>query len=497
MRQLFRWLYLQLFRIRTRLLMVNAIAVLVPVVGIDGARMFEREALNALERDMQHQAQLLRSVIEANVTPAGQPGFDVLRTALTLVAQRTRLRIRLLDGKGKLLADSHQTGPPEGPEPAVPKLWGRDYAPARRHPNRTDSGPLDQRREIRTALKGQLATATRVHQRIQRTYLFVALPVMLKRRVAGVVYVTRSTVPVLQALYRLRTKLFLLLAIALSSTGLLTLLFAATISRPLKRLTDAAKRLAAGDRNVSLRLNRRDRIGELARAVDALVSQLDQRATYIAQFAANISHEFKTPLTAIRGAAELLVDGADDDPNARTRFLNNILADVERLDRLVSRLLELSRIETTLEHRELFDLAAAVDEVVAGFAMRHPIDTRGVLRPLPLHGHRAHLQAALQALVENAVAHSPTEQPIEISLTRSQSQAVLSVRDHGLGVSEGNRGKIFERFFTTRSEAGGTGLGLSLVKTVVEAHGGRVELDSTPGKGATFTCQLPLPPRET
>ena len=331
-----------------------------------------------------------------------------------------------------------------------------------------------------------------MHQRIQRVFLFVALPVMVERRVTAIVYITRSTVPVLQSLYRLRTHLFQILAVTLGLTALVSLFLGWTISRPLTLLSRSAQRLAAGDHSASLHLHRRDEIGQLARSFDSLVQKLDARARYISELSANISHEFKTPLASIRGAAELLMDGADDDPKARQRFLENIQSDTQRLDRLVSRLLELSRIEATLEHKEPLDLADLVLEVADRFP-HHPVEVQITDDILPLLGNRPHLDSALSALVENAIQHSPADSPVTISArVLSDGQYSVQVKDQGAGISPANQGKIFDRFFTTQAESGGTGLGLAITATVVQAHGGQITLQSEVNKGATFEIRLPI-----
>ena len=213
---------------------------------------------------------------------------------------------------------------------------------------------------------------------------------------------------------------------------------------------------------------------------------------YISEFAANISHEFKTPLASIRGAAELLADGADDDPEARRRFLANIQEDSTRLDRLVSRILELSRIEATLELREPLDLADLVLEVADRFP-DHPVEVELLHDRLPYSGNGPHLTAALSALVENAVRFSPQGEPVLVRGRRHDHGGLtVEVIDRGPGVSEANQEKVFQRFFTTDGEQGGTGLGLAMVAAVTEAHGGAVTLASTPGEGAAFTMVLPL-----
>ncbi len=480
-------------RIRTRLLVINLVAVLVPVVGIEWARSFERETLRILEQGMLHQHGADDLGLEHNPGPSGRPNFALMARALEVSAKRTRMRIRLLGPRGRVIADSHRRGAPEGPEPTVSAWFGRGPPAKRLHElgvAATDPGPLARRREIRAARRGALGTATRVHQRIGRVFLFLALPVMQKHRVQGIVYVTRSTTPVLVSMHRLRRSLLKVLAVALTITCLVSLFLAATISRPLSRLTRTAQRIARGDRRVSLRLSRRDEIGQLARAYDALVQQLDARAQYISEFAANISHEFKTPLTSIRGAAELLSDGADDDPAVRQRFLSNIQKDVARLDRLVSRILELSRIEATLEQRADFDLVEAIQEVAGQFAPGE-VTAKTPDGGLPIHGNRPHLESAFHALLENAVRFSPKGSPAIIEAAAAGDRLRVLVRDQGPGISMANQPRIFDRFFTTESAKGGTGLGLAIVAVVTKAHGGEVTLHSDPDEGCIFTLDLP------
>jgi two-component system, OmpR family, sensor histidine kinase ChvG len=484
----------QIVRIRTRLLVINLVAVLVPVVGIEWARTYERVMLQALEDDMLHQAQLLRTLLEHNLDEQKRPRFEWVAAGLEPAAVRTRARVRLLDRAGQLIADSHAKGAPEGPEPPVPGLWRAGKLAPRRHPPErasTDPGPVAGRREILAARAGRLGTATRVHQRIHRVYLFLAMPVMVHRRVEGIVYITRSTVPAHMSMHKLRRQLFIILGVALGFTALLSLFLAATISRPLTRLTRATRRIAAGDRSASLHLQRRDEIGQLAQAFDALVCQLDGRAQYIAELAQNLSHEFKTPLASIRGASELLLDGAAEDPAARERFLQNILTDSERMTRLVTRILELSRIEASLEHRDELELGELIQEVAARFPEGSiAVELPG---PLPLRANRAHLGSVLQALLENAVRYSPAGRPVWVraELAAPSGELCLRVSDEGPGISAANQTKIFDRFFTTEAARGGTGLGLAIVATVVRAHGGTVKVESAPGQGAAFEVRLP------
>ncbi len=225
-------------------------------------------------------------------------------------------------------------------------------------------------------------------------------------------------------------------------------------------------------------------------------------------FVANVSHEIKTPLTAIRGFVETLLDHEEADTGTRTRFLERIRDQALRLSSLVSDLLALSRVETEdaeLEHVR-FDLAPLLREVAGGFepevlgrslAFRVEIPET----PYPVVGDREALRQAVGNLLDNAFKYTPDEGTVTLRLRRAGDAAVLEVEDTGIGIGPEHLDRIFERFYRVdkaRSRAlGGTGLGLSIVKHIVKAHAGKVSVTSTPGEGSTFTVTLPLLPDDS
>jgi two-component system sensor histidine kinase ChvG len=489
-RRALAWLY----RIRTRLLLVNVLIAAVPLLGVGFARFYEREILTSLEQDMVNQAEILRHVLSADTAGLRLAERGPL---LAEAARRTRTRIRLLDSKGQLQADSHAKGPPEGPEEPPPQLISRSASESYDVKRAPRPAPLDvaERHEIKKALTGRYAAATRFWHDRDTLYLFSAMPILKDGKIEGVVYVTRSTNPVRAAMYRLRTKLLYTLLGVLGVTVVLSIFLAGTISRPLTHLTKVAGRLARGDRTQRLALERRDEIGELARAFDLMEQRLAERARYTAELTADISHEFKSPLSGIRGAAELLSEGAADDPDARKRFLDNILTDANRLDRLVSRLLELSRAEADSQPSETFDYEALVRETArrAEQGRSVPIDVVYRARVTQLDGRRALLASVLSNLVENAQMHAEPGSRVEVHVSDAGAGLLrTSVKNQGAAISPANLARVWDRFFTTRGESGGTGLGLPIVKTVVESHGGRVSVESVDPDGTTFSFDLPL-----
>ncbi|HET7501395.1 MAG TPA: ATP-binding protein [Kofleriaceae bacterium] len=461
-------------RIRYRLLLVNAIVAAVPLVGISFAEMHETQLLGALEADMIHQGELVRAIVLAD---PDRP-LEAFEPVLGAAATDTRTRIRLLDAAGAARADSHRRGPPEGAERPVPHLLGGEAPRHAAGPPR----PVDpaHRREVAAALAGRYGSATRLWGNQDRVYLFSALPIARGGRVVGVVYVTRSTHDVKLQLYRLRAWLFRLLAATLALTALVSLVLATTIARPLGRLTRRAQRIAARQPTEADRLaERSDEIGQLARAVAAMTDELERRARDARTLAADISHEFKTPLTAIRGAAELLSDGAIDDPEARDRFLAMVLDDAARLDRLVSRLLELARVEDDRGGELAVDLEALA-RACAARAWPVPVEVDVTGDPVVI-GRAAPLASAIDNLVANATQFADPGTAVRIAIERRGALARITVENHGPALSPAARARVWDRFYSTRVASGGSGLGLAIVRSVAISHGGHVGVECTAG----------------
>jgi two-component system sensor histidine kinase ChvG len=484
-------------RIRYRLLVVNVFVLLVPVAGLEFARVYERQLLEALERDMKNQATLVRVLVEAGAAGDALRAGAEIEGMLAKAAERTRTRVRLLDANGLTLVDSHRNGPPEGREPSPPLLaraGARQIDEIVSARSQAEETQVEARREVRQALGGSRSTITRVTR--SGVFLFLAEPVRHAGKVLGVVYVTRSTSPVLFELHRIRSALIVLLACAVALGITFTFMLALTISRPIERLSRAARSIAAGDRNVALPLGGGGELSELGAAFEEMTKKLEARQRYISEFAADVAHEFKSPLTSIRGAAELLGEGADDDAETRRRFLGNIELDAARLDRLVSRLLELSRIEASDQEPQVFDLYAMVERAVRrSQGPDGDVVLRYAAKSQWLSGRESDLETAVLNLLDNALRFSPPGASVELEVSDEPKNRVeIRVSDQGPGITAEQMPHVFERFYTTDRDRDGTGLGLAIVKSVAIAHGGSVTVTSTPGSGARFVISLPALP---
>jgi signal transduction histidine kinase len=224
-------------------------------------------------------------------------------------------------------------------------------------------------------------------------------------------------------------------------------------------------------------------VAGLANDIGALNDRLRERLAYITEFAGNVSHEFKTPITTLRGSVELLRDDEEMPAEQRVRFLDNALVELDRMERLVGGLLALARAGEQAPHGPI-DLDALARRVVE----RHP-EVTVVPGAATAMGEGGQLEAALDNLVDNAVHHGGGAAVRVVGWSES-NRTGLDVIDEGPGISEANLGRVFDRFFTTDRGSGGIGLGLSLSQAVCRAHGGGIEVESRPGR-TKFRVFLP------
>ncbi len=246
-------------------------------------------------------------------------------------------------------------------------------------------------------------------------------------------------------------------------------------TRSLKRLAAASHQLSEGSFAVQGDLDRAARsrvqeVGELGEAMSAMRERLEARLHYITEFASAVSHEFKTPLSTLRGTVELLGDDPAMPAEQRARFLENALTDLRRMDRLVHGLLELARAEEE----------PAIEEVELHQLIERVADEEGVAfegTPARVRGSPTQLEAVVRNLIDNARRHGKATRIVVRALGHG-----FEVEDDGVGISEANQAQVFDRFFTTDRAGGGTGLGLSLVRTIVRSHGGDVAVESRPGR---------------
>jgi len=267
-------------------------------------------------------------------------------------------------------------------------------------------------------------------------------------------------------------------------------------ARRIRRLERAADRIAGGRFDEQVADRSADELGELARAFDRMRTRLAGLDHARREFVANASHELRTPLFSLGGFLELLEDEDLDEPTRR-EFLDTMAGQVHRLTKLANDLLDLSKLDAGRLHVETqpVDLeilaGAAVDEFAGvARASEHPLEYAGNGGPAA-RGDPQRVLQIVRILLENALVHTPPGTRVEVSVRRADGQAEITVTDWGPGISADDRAELFERFYRGEStKASGSGLGLAIGKELAELMGGRIELESKPGR-TVFSLVLP------
>jgi two-component system OmpR family sensor kinase len=279
---------------------------------------------------------------------------------------------------------------------------------------------------------------------------------------------------------------------------------------PLEDMTETAGAFAKGDLSRRVRFSdERTEVGRLGRALNGMLVQIEsafglreQSEERLRRFVADASHDLRTPLTSIRGYAELLRKGAFSEESERRRALGRIEHEAERMAVLVDDLLLLARLDQgrPVAHDPVEVRPLVADAVAAARA----VDTgRAISLDCPygvlVQGDAGRIRQAVDNLLRNAVVHTPAESSVEVRVETTDSAVRLSVADDGPGLTPEEAEHVFDRFFQADlSRTGrGTGLGLSIVAAIADAHGGRTWVESTPGVGSIFYFELPIDPHES
>ena len=500
-----------------RLLLFNVLLVFLPAAGLLYLGTYERELLDAQERGMVQQGRVLAAALSGAPLDA-----DAARALLARLNGRLESRLRVVDREGRVLADSARYTPRRAT--ASPPSWTgarsrtlyrvgsvlyrilRAVMPPEtpvepREPPSAD-GRL-QGREITAALSGRYGRAVRASVGGQRSVtLSAAIPVLRQEEVTGAVVVSQSTHRILEDLYRVRVSIFAVCLASVAAAMLVSLWMSATIARPLRVLAGDAAAILDRSGRLKGRLRastRRDEIGELSRALSELTRRLEERQRFLESFAADVSHEFKNPLASIRTAAEMLSE--TDDPAARRRFPAMIQGEVGRMERLLSGVAEMTRIDARLEaeSQEPVPVGELLAALLVGYRLRFPRLRYELDLPPEAISVRAsadRLTQVFENLLENASSFAPEGGLVRVSLAREAGAAVVRVEDEGPGIPPEHLSRIFDRFFTYRPAAAAgaprhSGLGLSIVRTIVEGYGGSISAANRKAGGAVFTVMLP------
>jgi signal transduction histidine kinase len=341
-----------------------------------------------------------------------------------------------------------------------------------------------------------------VHVGVEHGVEYAVVP--LRDGSGGMLYAVREEPGFLVASTRFLFEFWWQLLIAGAVAAAIALLVARWLARgmtqPLRDMAKAARRMETGDYTLRVVTSSRDEVGQLAVAFNRMSSELESLERVRRDLVANVSHELKTPISALRAHLENLLDGVEE-PEPRT--LQVMLAQSERLGRLVDQLLELSRLESgdLPLHREQVQLRPLVSRVLSEIEVtraRRDVDlAQDLPEDLPaIFADAERVHQVLFNLLDNAVRFTPAGGRVRVTASRHNGSVDVAVTDTGPGIDAEHLPRLFDRFYrvdTARSrEEGGTGIGLAIARSVVEAHGGRIWAESEPGKGSTFTFELPV-----
>ena len=307
-------------------------------------------------------------------------------------------------------------------------------------------------------------------------FLLIALPTL---GMAVVVIVSRSPDTLIQSLQEHFWRIVVVEALVLAGAGMVGYVFWRGLTEPLGRLVERADRVAQGGREFDATgpFGTRE-VARLAESFALTVSELQRRSRYMETFATHLAHELKSPLTAMRGAAELMREEGDAmSAEQRARFLGNIVEDAERMTSLVTRLRDLARADGE-DARGRTTIATVATALRTEHPTLHVDVAVSSDATVPLSAQS--LEIVLHHLLDNAARMGARHVRVGMDEIRTEENAVavLWVENDGAPIPSGDRARVLEPFFTTRREEGGTGLGLAIVATVLGVAGGRIELDS-------------------
>lgn len=352
-------------------------------------------------------------------------------------------------------------------------------------------------RDVRLTLEGQYGARTTRSDLEDPTssVLYVSTPLKVKGKIAGVLTVGKPTTNINNFLTDAKPNIFRVGILSLMAAAVFSLLASVWITHPIRRLTHYANGVRQGKRMEFPKLGHSE-IGEMGTAFQKMQEALEGKK-YVEQYVQTLTHEIKSPLSAIRGAAELLEEKMH--PEQRARFLSNIRNEAHRIRQIVDRLLELSELENLkiLRKIENISFASLVNTVLESKQPMLSKKNLNAMVQIPddiwVKGDSFLLHQAMGNLIQNAMDFSPDHSQIKLTAYSDGKRVTFTVDDTGPGIPDYAKDKIFDRFFSLKRPDSGeksTGLGLNFVKEAAILHNGEVKLENLPKKGVRGTLIL-------
>lgn len=282
---------------------------------------------------------------------------------------------------------------------------------------------------------------------------------------------------------------------------IILLVFTNTVYFPLKKITEGANEYAAGNLDYRIDLNSRDEMGYLAGTLNYMSGELNKLEEYQRNFIANVSHDFRSPLTSIKGYLEAIIDGTIP-PEMYEKYLTRVISETERLTKLTQGMLTLNSLDSKgYLSRSSFDINRVIKDTAASF--EGTCGKKNINFELTfsdniqmVYADLGKIQQVLYNLIDNAIKFSHQDSTIYIQTRIKNEKIFVSVKDTGIGIPKDSVKKVFDRFYKSDLSRGkdkkGTGLGLAIVKEIIQAHGENIDVVSTEGVGSEFIFSLPL-----
>lgn len=434
------------------------------------------------------------AVVEAAAIDAKTSNAADRDASLDRLARREHVRLRMVGPGGAVWFDRDYEDPADPFDRFEAFFLGDQHPPSLAELDDTMGAPAD-RAEVRTAATDLPHVGCQYVGLVFCQAVLRAAPA--SHASSDVALAQRSSLRAVQTVYALRYQLVRIALVTVPLAAILAFYMSRRVVRPLEELrTEALAQSSLATRNVALSYRHADEVGDLANALNELLGTLDTKRRENEAFIADLVHELKNPVAAVRATADSVTADLTEERAAR---ISRVLRDsTGKMDRLVTQFLELARAEAGMpnEARAVVDVgallqgltrSAADDERYRGIAFEVVAPDRDVV----VRGVDYRLESLFRELIANAASFSKPGAHVNVEVKSAEDRVVVLVRDEGPGIDEADLPRVFDRFFTTRGREHGSGLGLALVKAVAEAHGGSVSVSSAREKGTTFTVSLP------
>lgn len=339
------------------------------------------------------------------------------------------------------------------------------------------------------------------HGYFSESVLTVMVPVIRGFSTDGYLLIHKFVSDITQSRDMLMQFVYITVIIIYLLSFIVLLAFQVLVYRPLRKITEAATQYASGNLDYEIPVTTEDEMGYLSASLNYMSSQLKDMEDYQKKFVANVSHDFRSPLTSIKGYVEAMTDGTIP-PEMQEKYLKIILFETERLTDLTQDLLTLNEFDTNnlLLNRENFDIHEVIKNTAASFEgtcthKKNSIELVLATKHVNVYADKRKIQQVLYNLIDNAIKFSEPESTVIVETTDRGDRIHISVKDYGIGIPRDALNKIWERFYKTDNSRGkdkkGTGLGLAIVKEALQAHGENINVISTEGVGTEFIFSLP------